>query len=77
MHTNALTQQYPEVRLSHCPCTHEVACQLRLSALFFLLASGVSILDLFFFFASEYTKMGFAYYCNFKIPHHIINMQHY
>lgn len=28
------TQQDPEVRLSHCPYTHEVACQLRLSAVF-------------------------------------------
>lgn len=32
--TYTLTQQDPEVRLSHCPCTHEVACQLWSSALF-------------------------------------------
>lgn len=30
----ARTQQDPEVRLPHCPCAHEVGCQLRLSALF-------------------------------------------
>lgn len=28
------TQQDPEVRLSHCPCTHRVTCQFWLSAPF-------------------------------------------
>lgn len=34
LYTYTLTQQDPEVRLSHCPCTHKIACQFRLSALF-------------------------------------------
>lgn len=45
----AHTQQDPEVRLPHCPCTHEVDVSSDYQHCS-LLASGASILDLFFFF---------------------------
>lgn len=70
----AHTQQDPEVRLPHCPCTHEVDVSSDYQHCS-LLASGASILDLFFFFRSVLSMWAHKLTLSFQISIPKLNTQ--